>query len=141
MINMPALKDREGDIIDIAEYYLAMQCKHLNIAPKEFSKSAMEYLRDYEWPNNLFELKSTIHQCVEKETGHIINTETLMSILKRAKSPRESFEHIKMPLSTIEERAIKDVIAFTEGRIDEAAKILGISPSTIYRKIQKWDKE
>lgn len=139
-IQMPPLRQRKEDIIDIADYYLARYKKNNT----HFSESAEDIMRHYRWPGNIRELKNVIQQITATHNEPIITAAMLPEEIKKSSSLQDGQEtiglnHISLPLWKIERKAIEQAIALCDGSITKAAYMLDISPSTIYRKKQSWD--
>lgn len=143
-ITMPPLRERAGDITDVAFSYLK---QYTNIHQKNFegfSQNVEKIFQSYSWPGNIRELKNVIRKIVTLNDGQFITTDMLPDDIIELKKPvtRSSDHHnIFLPLWQIEKHAIEKAIIFCDGNIPKAAAILDIAPSTIYRKIQSWDEK
>lgn len=140
---MPPLRTRKSDIIDTAQYYLDFYCKEQNIAQKEFSQNAIKILENYDWPENISEIQSIIRQIVTQQKDFIITANTLTQIIKTKlhQNAFSNFDHISLPLWQIEKRVIEQAILLCKGNIAQAATLLDVAPSTIYRKMKNWEKK
>jgi NtrC-family two-component system response regulator AlgB len=135
-IPLPPLRDRPGDVLPIARSYLnffARQCgKRLNA----FSRDAEHALQQYSWPGNLRELRNVIERAVILAAGGRIDRADLPEKLCQP-SPRAKTQGVELgarvPLEELETEHIARVIEQT-ATMEEAAKILGIDPATLYRK-------
>ncbi len=123
-IVLPPLRQRKDDIIMLAEYFLSMVCKHENIGERKLLKTTVEALHDYDWPGNVRELKHVIERAVILTDSLYIKPEHLALQTARSKS-----------LDEIEDAEIQRVLAECGGNMTEAAKKLGISRATLYRKM------
>ncbi|MEO0206624.1 MAG: sigma-54 dependent transcriptional regulator, partial [candidate division WOR-3 bacterium] len=123
-ITLPPLRQRKEDICLLAEHFLKSICEKENLGEKKLLKSTVEMLRSYHWPGNIRELK------------HIIERAAVLSDTYYIKP-----EHISLPgtqvepLSKIEDAEIKRALRECGGNITEAARRLGISRATLYRKV------
>lgn len=141
-IHMPPLKQRRNDIQRIAGNYLrffARQCgKHI----RQFTKEAEEAMRDYTWPGNLRELRNVIERSVILASADEINLADLPSKMQ-AGGPFPA-NHIqvgaRVSLEALELEHISRVVQ-QAATMEEAAKILGIDPATLYRKRKKMSHE
>lgn len=131
-IDLPALRERQDDIIQIAEYYLkiftAKYEKHL----LKFSKNAIDTLQNYNWPGNIRELKHTIEKAVILSSGKTLQTDDFM--LKKVTNNSDW----PLKFEEIEKAAIKRALANNRGIIVDAAKELGLTRQTLHNKINKY---
>lgn len=138
---IPPVRERKEDIIDIMSFYINLFCKKEERDALILTESAKAALFQYCWPGNIHEIK-----CLSMELAKSIQT----NIIEGNMLPKRIYEAIRqtnlkfnhdmfIPLSEIEKRAIKQILQIHNGDICRTAKSLGISRSTIYRKIQSWD--
>jgi DNA-binding NtrC family response regulator len=137
MINLtlPSLRERKEDIPLLAEYFTK------NNAPsgiKVISPEAMELITEYNWPGNVRELLHVIHRAILLCPGSVIETTDLpleiQQLKKPAKEERAASGNPKT-LQDIEKEYIIAILKEAHGHRGKAAKILGIDPKTLYRKI------
>ncbi len=131
-IQVPNLRDRNGDVTVLAKYYLERYARELNSQVRAFSDKAMEALNQYHWPGNIRELDNHIKRLVLMTDKAILEAEDL-DLPKRTDG--------KMSLKTIRERSEKDalqmVLDLHSGHVSPAAKELGVSRATMYRLLNK----
>jgi two-component system, repressor protein LuxO len=164
-IHMPALRDRPEDVVDVAEASLAAfsaeEGKHFT----GFDGEALEILRTHSWPGNVRQLLNVIRNVVVLHDGPQVTramlpadlqtvttrdlpeanvVESLNSVWhepkprpKRERSPIAAL--VGLPLAEVEREFIEATIEHCNGSIPRAAKVLGLSPSTIYRKLEGWN--
>lgn len=145
-IIMPRLCERGEDVVDIATFYLNLFSEKQGKTIKEFSSSAKEILLQHDWPNNVREVQNLVANIVTNENKPVVTMAMLPEHIKQAvfhklSKKQTGFNHISLPLWQIEKRVIEQAIELCGGNIPQAAKMLEISPSTIYRKIQSWDEQ
>ncbi len=141
-IEIPPLRERNGDIIDLAYHYLHKYSAQENKKFKSFTDNAKHFILRYSWPGNVRELQNTLRQIVTLHDGMLVTYSMLpKEIHQTAQREQSSFPEITLPLWKIEKQAIEKAIHFFDGNIQKAAAMLDISPSTIYRKKQFWDKK
>lgn len=135
-IRMPSLRDRLADLPGIAENYLrffSAQCgKHIT----QFSDAVGQALRQYTWPGNLRELRNVIERAVILASGSVIELEDLpekLSGATRANGHTGAELGGKVSLADLESEHIARVMRQAP-TLEEAARILGIDPATLYRK-------
>jgi DNA-binding NtrC family response regulator len=164
-IHMPALRERGRDIVDIARHFLVQFSAEEGKSFERISADAEQVLLTNDWPGNVRELQNAVRQCVVLSDADELSAEMLLPVtggtaaqpvartvgavgqgavalemdveeLRQAQSRRAGME-----LWQIEKEAIESTIAACQGSIPKAAKILGVSPSTIYRKREAWQDE
>lgn len=159
-IHLPALRDRADDILLIADEMLkrfsAEEGKNFN----RFDDQVREILRALPWPGNVRQLMNVIRNVVVLNEAEVVTPAMLPpeittdSGLKNSRSvptvvegtlnsvlpPTSLSAFIGTPLATLERDFIELTIEFCDGSIPQAAKLLSVSPSTIYRKKESWDK-
>ncbi|MCX7996045.1 MAG: sigma-54 dependent transcriptional regulator [candidate division WOR-3 bacterium] len=128
-ITIPPLRQRKEDIPLLAEYFLKSICVRENLGERRLLKSTLDLLQDYSWPGNVRELKHVIERAAVLADTYYIKPEHL------------SLPGIKIePLKKLEDTEIKKALKECKGNISEAAKRLGISRSTLYRKLKSLDR-
>ena len=155
-IQLPPLRERRDDIVDLALRFLHRFCTEERRNFKGFDADAEACLLAYNWPGNVRQLENTIRQIVVMNEGYSV-TLTMLPLLirdpsgrgapiidlsrERAKvqAPARPFGAIE-PLWAQERRIIEDALTAFDGNIAMAAAALEISPSTIYRKRQAWSE-
>lgn len=144
-IVMPDLKDRDGDVIDIAYYFMVNFAKKYNKRFEDFSDVAMDLLQTHDWPGNVRELENLIHEIVSSYDGKLLTQAMIPEHIGRFQTKKQTQERADlveahMPLWKIEKHAIENALNGTNGNVQKAAQILDVAPSTIYRKMQAWKK-
>ncbi len=129
---IPPLRDRKVDIPLLIKRFTERTAKRLKIAIKEFSPAAMDKLMDYTWPGNVRELENCVERTMILLDSDKITEKDISLIIHSDISARE-----ERTLKDLEINAIRDVIKRCGGNKVKAAKMLGIHPSTLYRKIKR----
>jgi two-component system response regulator HydG len=140
-IELPPLRDRYEDVQLLAEYFLAGQAEGDPKGAKKLSSKALTVLQGYHWPGNVRELENVIERAVVLTAGATIKPEAMPSRLREA--PPEPLVQDRPPLNPaldiIERAYIEHVLRAEAGNKTRAAEVLGIDPSTLYRKIKRYD--
>jgi DNA-binding NtrC family response regulator len=155
-ISLPALRDRDNDINQIARHFLNIFNKEENKDFEYFDTDVEKYFLNYSWPGNVRQLQNVIRNIVVLNKGKCITFDMLPTEIKeniknihitqqktndsqpQIEVASRSIHDIK-PLWLIEKEAITNAIDLCDGNIPKAAAMLDVSPSTIYRKKQSWD--
>ncbi len=139
-IMIPPLRDREGDIELLLRYALKKFNKLLNKDIRDFRTDALQALINYGWPGNVRELENVVEYAVNMEMGKEIMPENLPDkILRRQRNPNGRSglkEKLDEYQRVIIEECLNETGRSTEDKII-AAKRLGISESTLYRRIRE----
>jgi DNA-binding NtrC family response regulator len=134
-VRVPALRERVDDIPLLVESFIRKFAAQNHSSIKTISPEAMAVLLAYRWPGNVRELENVIERAIVLNPGdRIEKTEILDSALIEAKSDIEQLHSDKPSIEKLEERYIKMILAEVDDNKDAAAKILGISKRTLYRK-------
>ncbi len=144
-IVIPPLRERRSDIPLLVNHFL----EKLSGGAKSVTEDAMEILVNYEWPGNVRELENIIERAVILADGSEITAEDLnVSIFpermrRKAKAAPASggLGVSGLTLEEVERRYLLQTLEETGWRKKAAAEILGINPSTLYRKLQRYGME
>jgi len=151
-INVPPLRERREEIPALVEHFLQKFGGELNKPMLRIADETLDYLVLYGWPGNVRQLANEVRRLVATaEPGSVIMPAHLSDdigesrrTLPANRSPRlfnEVVTRIDQPLSAavehIERAAIQRALSMTDGRLDEAAKLLGLSRKGLYLKRQR----
>ncbi len=140
-MRMPPLRDRGTDILLIATAMLARYAAEDSKDFKGFSKDAEALLLARDWPGNVRQLQNLVRNIVVLHNGLEVTADMIPAMPRPtiAASPDLPAhpEEIE-PLAVTERRHIENAITVCSGNLQQAARRLGISPSTIYRKQELW---
>jgi two-component system NtrC family response regulator len=136
-ISLPPLRDRKKDIPLIADYYLQFFARKGNKRIDSMSPEFLEHLQQHSWKGNIRELKNIIERAVILSDGPQLNVDNLPSELQitsfRTTGPLSAFD-----LASVEKLHIQRVLNHTKGNKTEAARLLNIGLTTLYRKIEEY---
>lgn len=143
-LELPPLRSRQEDIPLLVDCFLKKYSEKAEKPIQGISRQALEALEAYHWPGNIRELENAIEQAVVlTQSDSIEQMDLPASIHKDSKDsvyPQDS-KSIIIPLGTpmekIEHKVITEVLSMTSGDKELAAKLLGISSRTIYRKLDR----
>jgi two-component system response regulator HydG len=135
-IQMPPLKNRRNDIPLLARYFLGQFATEQETLAQRFSSEAMRSLLDYSWPGNVRELENSIEHAAVLAKGKYIEISDLPAALLRA----ETGEQVKSNRSIVENerKLLLEVLEECDWNKKAAAHQLGISRSTLYDKLRKY---
>jgi len=143
-IEMPALRERVDDIPLLVTHFLQKNASQTGTEPKKIDPKAIEGLQAYRWPGNVRELENAIERACALCDGGIIKTQDLPpQVLRQGGAPMPSGPST-LPVGRtlddyvreIERAFIEETIKHNAGNREKAAKMLGISMATLYRKLE-----
>ena len=144
-LSVPSLKDREGDVALLAKFFLDRFAKRNRKAMKGFAPGAMDMLVKYPWPGNVRELENTIERAVILSVGDYVSDRELPSSVKDHFGDTTGDPNMAamagLSLDDIEKMAIIETLTKTKGNKSEAAKLLGITRTTLNNKVKKYEIE
>ena len=135
-LEMPPLRERQEDIVALAEHLLVFFGRAHHRSFHGFTEEAKEALRDYRWPGNLRELRNAIERSTILATTPLIGVAHLPESIARSGSLRALGD--PMTLQEMEEQHIRRVLASTK-TLQEAADTLGIDQATLWRKRKQYE--
>jgi DNA-binding NtrC family response regulator len=134
-IQLPALRERDDDILLLSEYFLNQYEKKYEKPGIKFNSKSIEKLMNYNWPGNVRELKHTIEKAVILCESQIIEPKDLFL----DSSVQEVFlKNESNRLADVEKRTIQKVLKKHKGNLTKTAKELDVSRTTLYLKIEKY---
>jgi DNA-binding NtrC family response regulator len=125
-IVLPPLRQRREDIPLLAEYFLKSVCTRENLGEKRLSKAVLSDLKSRVWPGNIRELRHVIERAAILSDSYYIKTEHLGMPQKMTRKN----------LDELQDTEIRRVLDECDGNVSKAAKILGMSRATLYRKVK-----
>ncbi|HEX6600878.1 MAG TPA: sigma-54 dependent transcriptional regulator [Gemmatimonadaceae bacterium] len=142
-LHLPTLRQRAEDIPLLATHFLTRIAELRQEAPKELSKSALDALVNYSWPGNVRELENALERAVILTPGDEIAISALPErVTARVSEPLVAERAPTNPtLESIERAYIMWVLQSESGNKSRAAEVLGIDPSTLYRKLSRYGVE
>jgi two-component system response regulator HydG len=139
-INLPPLNSRVNDIPLLARCFVRKYAQEQGKTIHDFSSEAMRVLLDYSWPGNVRELENSIEHAVVLAKGELIEVADLPPGICKARSAvGETGAGYLKTIVHNEKRLLQEVLAECGWNKKLAAKRLGISRSTLYDKIKKYD--
>ncbi len=131
-ILLPPLRDRRDDIPILAQHFLKQYSSQNNKSITGFDQAAMSYLINASWKGNVRELENTIERAVVLSNSETITATEIAPVSRRSK--KFDFGDHFVTLQELEDQYIQKVLNSVEGNIERAAKILGVSARTLYRR-------
>lgn len=148
-IQMPALRDRTGDVPRLAARFAREAARDAGRVFEGFSQEAIERLQAHDWPGNVRELRHAIERAVYLGERNLIGVKDLRldpapvrSRMRPAPEPRPSgdpqaADSLRRALEEPERRLILEALSRSGGCRREAARVLGINRTSLYRKFKR----
>lgn len=138
-IRQPSLAECPGDILPLAEFFRERFSKELKRDTRGFSDDAIYRLRSYSWPGNVRELQNMVKRAVLLAETPLLDMKNLVS-----GNPSDDLEKDTMPVivplknEDVEKESIIKALQACNGHREQAARLLGVNPATLYRKMKKY---
>nr|WP_038149115.1 sigma-54 dependent transcriptional regulator [Tolumonas lignilytica] len=149
-VALPPLRERGEDVLAIARRFLRQFASEENKRFIDFSPESAQMLLNYEWPGNVRQLQNVVRNIVVLHDGEKVlpamfppplNTVSMaIPIIQTVLTPAAAINSAAeiRPMWVVEKETIENAIAACDGNIPQAAALLELSPSTIYRKRLAW---
>jgi two-component system, NtrC family, response regulator len=128
-IELPPLRDREADVVVLAQHFLNSFNRLYYKQISGFSEDAMSAMSNYAWPGNVRELENRVKRAVVMSDGKRITALDLD--LAEAKAKPRNLD-LKTEVEKLEKKLANEALALSEGNISKAAKLLGVSRPHLY---------
>ncbi len=142
-IFIPPLRERIDDVPLLADHFLA-KYRHINPSIKALTPECYQVLLAYDYPGNIRELENIIERAMIIETSEILQPESLLihqadsseenTTIEGTVAPTDNFD-----IKEVEKKHILHVLTTCDGKKVEAARMLGINKTTLWRKMKKYD--
>jgi DNA-binding NtrC family response regulator len=133
-IHLPPLRERREDIPLLAQYFIQQHSQHYRKRVTRFEDAAMDALQNYSWPGNIRELNHVAERAILMAQGESLRASDLG--LRQEREGTRQLE--EMSLEDVESFLIRKALARFNGNVNQAADILGLSRSALYRRLQKY---
>ena len=141
MVPVPALSARRADVVPLTEHFLQHFAVKLRQRPLTVAPEAMRVLEYYPWPGNVRELKNVLERAsILTPADQPLTVDGLpleLQLFALVGSPASSAED-ERSLRGAEKQHIQRILLECGGNKTEAARLLGIAITTLYRKIQEY---
>ena len=137
-IELPPLRDREDDVIFIANHFLEKFSKEMGKDPKQLTPDSIKVMKAYGWPGNVRELENKIKRALVLSNDRYIKPHDLG--ISHNRNYREAFT-LKEAKEKLEKEMLIDCLKRYKGNLAKISRSLGIARSTIYDLIEKYEIE
>jgi len=136
-IKVPALRERRSDIGLLANWFVAKSDEDYR-SHHDISKEAMGRLISYDWPGNLRELENMMLRAVALSSGPVLESEDFFADGISACPDEPSSREGSMCLDDVYRSSLAEALRRSNGNRVEAARLLGIGKTTVYRWLKSW---
>jgi len=143
-VEIPPLRDRPEDVMPLAEHFLARFCRQANRPKLHISDEARKRIQGHTWPGNVRELRNLMERVAFLSAGKSVEASDLAFILSPQK---DSFQDLADGYGLAEatdrfqQEYIKRAIKRVQSNMSEAARVLGLHRSNLYRKMRQLGME
>ena len=138
-VTLPPLRQRPADIANLAVYFLVESCRARNVKVRGISQRALDCLRRYDWPGNVRELQREMQRvAIFLGQNDLLTGQDLRPVIRDASRVQDN-DSLEGQLSIAERTIIKHALARADGNVSEAARLLEVSRSTLYRRLEQLD--
>lgn len=153
-IRVPPLRERAGDVDLLVHHFNGLLARRHGVPERFFPEEVLQVLRAYAWPGNVRELRNTVESLLlTSDTETVLVQELPQEFLG---APGDAASHGELEgtppgagteqvggrrLGEIELQAIAQAIQSANGNLTQAARVLGVSRSTLYRKVERYHLE
>jgi DNA-binding NtrC family response regulator len=134
-IQLPPLRERPEDIAALTEHFLKIFSKKYNKSARKISSAALKKLERYQWPGNIRELQHAIERAVIMSDAAVLQSADFL--FSTSDEPGESLVFDDYNLETVEKILIQKTLKKHQGNISRAAKELGLTRTSLYRRMEK----
>jgi two-component system, NtrC family, response regulator AlgB len=138
-VRVPSLRERPEDIVPMARRFLTFFAHSLGRAVATFSPAAERMLTNYDWPGNVRELRNAIERAMILWPSTVVEPQAFPERIAGTKE-RGAYVGGRFTLDDLERAHISAIVAQTK-TLDEAAVVLGIDGSTLWRKRKKYEEK
>jgi two-component system response regulator AtoC len=155
-VEIPPLRERPEDVVALAEFFLARLAGRMGLVAPQLSADARVVLTDYAWPGNVRELRNTIERAlVMNAEAEFLTESDLVLHAPESIRPAPASDHratvrlsstddarsstsLRSSLDEVEEKAIREALAKTNGNQSAAARLLGIGRHALIKRIEAY---
>ncbi len=136
-IHLPPLRERSEDIGPLVNHFLEIYCKKYKMPMKRLHAATLKRLEKHSWPGNIRELQHSVERAVIMSETNFLQPADFFLSAKDRPEPENNFADTN--LEATEKMLIRKVVEKHGGNISKAAKELGITRASLYRRIEKYE--
>lgn len=136
-LNIPPLRDRDEDVLILAQYFLQMYALEYKRNVKSFSEDGLSAIKAHKWPGNIRELQNKVKSSVIMTTGTQVTAFDL-GFFDHTNTEFELSLNLRSVREKVESLAIQKAYALAEGNMSKTSELLGVTRPTLYSLIEKY---
>lgn len=137
-LNIPPLRDRDEDVLILAQYFLQRYAQEYKSNVKSFSDDGFSAIKSHRWPGNIRELQNKVKSSVIMCTGTQV-TAIDLGFFDHENSEFELSLNLRTVREQAESIAIKKAYSLSESNMSKTAELLGVTRPTLYSLIEKYN--
>lgn len=136
-LNIPPLRDRDEDVVILAQYFVQQYAQEYKRNVKGFSEDALSAIKAHKWPGNIRELQNKVKSSVIMSTGTQVTAFDL-GFYDHEDATFALDLNLRVVREQAESLAIQKAYAISDGNMSKTAELLGITRPTLYSLIEKY---
>jgi DNA-binding NtrC family response regulator len=136
-IQIPSLRDRLEDIPLLANHFLKHYAAKYGKSVSKISEAAMTRMNKHPWPGNIRELQHSLERAIILSNSTVLQPEDFNFTVSSNKETEQSMNLDQYNLDEVEKLLIRKVLKKYNGNITQAASELGLTRSSLYRRLEK----
>ena len=140
LVSVSVSVQAQDEVVPLSDHFLTIYAGEYGHGLKRIDSDALKILRHYDWPGNVRELENALERAAVVATGSSVTRDSLPERVREAPPTRLAAEPIadNPTMEVIERAYILWVLQAEGGNKSRAAEVLGIDPSTLYRKLNRY---
>ncbi|MFY0592782.1 sigma-54-dependent transcriptional regulator [Roseivirga sp.] len=134
-LHLPPLRERQDDVTLLAEHFVKVYCDKYRKPQKKLASSTLKKMTKYPWPGNIRELQHAIERAIIMSEGNILMPDDFFFLVQKTDSNTEAIDNLN--LDDVEKNVILKAVNKHSGNISKAAKELGLTRASLYRRLEK----
>ena len=134
-LHLPPLRERQDDVTILAEHFTKIYCDKYRKPHKKLAASTLKKMTKYPWPGNIRELQHAIERAIIMSEGNILMPDDFFFLVQKTDNPTEASDNLN--LDDVEKNVILKAVNKHSGNISKAAKELGLTRASLYRRLEK----
>ncbi len=137
-VQLPPLRERLDDLAALLEHFIGIYARKYNFPRKRVSAAALERLQSYHWPGNIRELRHAVERAMILSTGDTLEVDDFSFSPGRKPKSNGEAEIDDFNLDNVEKTVISRALKKHNGNVSRAAGELGITRTSLYRRMEKY---
>ena len=136
-IHLPPLRQRREDIPLLVDHYLGIYAKQYDRPKKPISAAALHQLQHHPWPGNVRELQHAVERALIMSEASVLQPEDFL-LAAQERKPEAGLSLASYNLEAVEKQVIQQALRHHQGNVTQAARELGLTRTSLYRRMEKY---